>query len=90
MKHGFLIAVLLSLAPLAVTAGPQCVEDIPLAIVAESSVAALFAITSGRPQPRWRSLVRSNAHVVVIDSSTDVYFPLKALDGHPVVRVVCW
>jgi len=88
MKHWLPIAVLLSLAPLAVTTKPQRVEDIRLAVAAESGVAALFAITGGRLQPRWRGLARSNAHVVAIDPSTDVYLPLKVLDGDPVVRVM--
>lgn len=62
-----------------------------LVVAAESGVVALFAIADGRLQPLWRGLVGSNAHVVAIDLRTgDLYFPLKALDGHPVLRIMRW
>jgi len=62
-----------------------------LAVAAESGVAALFAITGGSLQPHWRGFVGPNAHVVAIDTTTgDLYFPLKALDGRPAVRVMRW
>ena len=62
-----------------------------LVVAAESGVAALFAITGGHLQPQWRGLVGPNAHVVAIDPSTgNLYFPLKALDGHPAIRVIRW
>lgn len=62
-----------------------------LVVAAESGVVALFAITGGHLQPLWRGLVGPNAHVVAIDPFTgNLYFPLKALDGHPAVRIMRW
>lgn len=62
-----------------------------LVVAAESGVVAMFTITGGHLQPLWRGFVGPNAHVVVIDPATsDFYFPLKALDGHPAVRVMRW
>ena len=61
-----------------------------LVVAAESGVVALFAITDRRLQPLWRDFVGPNAHVVAIDPTGDLYFPLKALDGHPAVRVMRW
>lgn len=62
-----------------------------LVVAAESGVVALFAITDGRLKPLWRGLVGPDAHVVAIDPSTgDLYFPLKAVHGRPVLRVMRW
>jgi DNA-binding beta-propeller fold protein YncE len=60
-----------------------------LYVASESGELALFAVTGRTVRPFGRAMLGPNAHVVAVDAATHrAYFPLKALQGKPVLRVM--
>jgi hypothetical protein len=48
----------------------------------------LFKVTADGASKVADQLIAPNAHVVAVDSETHLaYFPIKNLDGHPVLRI---
>ena len=60
-----------------------------LYVAGEAGVVSMFAVGSSTVSKIGEGRVGPNAHVVGVDPSTHrVYFPLKNVDGHPVLRVM--
>jgi YVTN family beta-propeller protein len=60
-----------------------------LYVAGEAGVVSMFAVGSSAVSKTGDGSIGPNAHVVGIDPSTHrVYFPLKNVDGHPVLRIM--
>lgn len=60
-----------------------------LYVASESGVVAVFAITAGDVRKLWQGVVGENAHTVSVDPRTGlIYFPIRNLKGHPVLKVI--
>lgn len=59
-----------------------------LYVASESGVVAVFEVKGRRLQALGRGMLGPNAHVVAVDPATHrAYFPLKAWQGKPVLRI---
>ena len=59
-----------------------------LYVASESGDVAVFEVKGRRLQPLGRGMLGPNAHVVAVDPATHrAYFPLKAWQGKPVLRI---
>jgi len=59
-----------------------------LYVASESGTVSIFKLEAGRVQKLADGLLGPNAHVVAVDSDTHyAYFPIKNVDGHPVLRI---
>ncbi len=59
-----------------------------LYVAAESGIVSIFRVDSDHVFKLAENVVGPNAHVVAVDPQThSVYFPLKSLDGRPVLRI---
>lgn len=60
-----------------------------LYVAGEAGIVSMFAVESSTVSKTGEGSIGSNAHVVGIDPSTHhVFFPLKNVDGRPVLRVM--
>ena len=60
-----------------------------LYVAGEAGVVSVFTVDNGEVRKIGQGLVGDNAHVVAVDPQTHrVYFPLKNLNGRPVLRVM--
>ncbi|MEX3934053.1 hypothetical protein AB4Y32_19975 [Paraburkholderia phymatum] len=60
-----------------------------LYVAGEAGIVSMFAASSSAVSKIGEGSIGPNAHVVAVDPSTHrVYFPLKSVDGHPVLRVM--
>jgi DNA-binding beta-propeller fold protein YncE len=60
-----------------------------LYVAAESGVVSVFELADGRLSKRGEGLLGPNAHVVAVDPiSHQSFYPLKDVDGSPVLRVM--
>lgn len=60
-----------------------------LYVAGEAGIVSTFAVRASSVSKIGESTIGPNAHVVGVDPSTHrVYFPLKNVDGHPVLRVM--
>ncbi|ORC52919.1 hypothetical protein B2G74_01000 [Burkholderia sp. A27] len=60
-----------------------------LYVAGEAGIVSMFAVGASAVTKIGEGRIGPNAHVVGVDPSTHrVYFPLKNVDGHPVLRVV--
>ncbi len=60
-----------------------------LYVAGEAGIGSMFAVGSSTVSKTGEGNIGPNAHVVGVDPSTHrVYFPLKNVDGHPVLRVM--
>lgn len=60
-----------------------------LYVAGEQGIVSVFSIEPGGVRKIGEGVVGPNAHVVAVDQQTHrVYFPLKNLDGHPILRVM--
>ena len=60
-----------------------------LYVAGEAGIVSMFAVGSSAVSKTGDGSIDPNAHVVGVDPSTHrVYFPLKNVDGHPVLRVM--
>jgi YVTN family beta-propeller protein len=60
-----------------------------LYVAAESGIVSLFRVQATQVTLAGAPRIGPNAHVVAVDSDTHkVYFPLKNVDGHPVLRIM--
>ena len=58
-------------------------------VAGEVGVASMFSVGAGRVSKIGDGHVGPNAHVVAVDAATHwSYFPLKDVDGHPVLRIM--
>ncbi|WP_414696399.1 YncE family protein [Paraburkholderia sp.] len=58
-------------------------------VAGESGVVSMFSVDASRVSKIGDGHVGPNAHVVGVDEATHrVYFPLKDVDGHPVLRIM--
>ena len=58
-------------------------------VASESGNLSMFKLAAGRVEKLAEGLLAPNAHVVAIDPETHlVYFPIKNLGGHPVLRIM--
>lgn len=60
-----------------------------LYVAGEAGVVSMFSVRSSTVSKIGEGLIGSNAHVVGVDPATHrAYFPLKDVEGHPVLRVM--
>lgn len=60
-----------------------------LYVAGESGIVSVFDIAAAAPRKLGEARLADNAHIVAIDPATHrVYFPLRNLLGHPVLRVM--
>jgi YVTN family beta-propeller protein len=60
-----------------------------LYVASESGTLSMFEVAAGRVERVAQGMLAPNAHVVALDPATHlVYFPIKSLDGHPVLRIM--
>lgn len=60
-----------------------------LYVAGEAGIVSMFAASSSTVSKTGEGSIGPNVHVVGVDPSThQVYFPLKSVDGHPVLRVM--
>jgi YVTN family beta-propeller protein len=60
-----------------------------LYVAGESGQVSEFTVTDGKVSKTGESLLAPNAHVVAIQPMThEIYFPLKDVDGRPVLRIM--
>ena len=58
-------------------------------VASESGTLSMFKVAAGRVETVAQGTLAPNAHVVAIDPATHlVYFPIKSVDGHPVLRIM--
>jgi DNA-binding beta-propeller fold protein YncE len=59
-----------------------------LYVASESGTVSILKLEAGRAENPTSGLLAPNAHVVAVDPETHLaYFPIRNLDGHPVLRV---
>lgn len=76
-----------------VGAGPDVLAFDPrlglLYVASESGILSMFKVASGRVDKLADGILGPNAHVVAVDPESHLaYFPIKSLDGRPVLRVM--
>lgn len=60
-----------------------------LYVASESGAVTVFAVITGKLKRLWHGWVGPNAHTVAVDPASGLtYFPLAAVDGHPLLRVM--
>ena len=60
-----------------------------LYVAGESGVVSAFDISADVPRKIGEAKIADNAHVVAVDQGThQVFFPLRDVDGKPVLRVM--
>jgi hypothetical protein len=58
-------------------------------VAGEAGVVSIFSVNASRVSKIGVGHVGPNAHVVDVDTATHrSYFPLKDVDGHPVLRIM--
>jgi len=81
------------LASFAVGGGPDVLAFDPslgwLYVASESGVVSLFEVKGQNVRELGRAMLGPNAHVVAVDPDMHrAYFPLKDVQGHPVLRIM--
>lgn len=58
-------------------------------LAGEAGIVSVFEIVGGQVKKLGEGFVGNNAHVVAVDAKTHrVYFPIKNVDGHPVLQIM--